>query len=162
MPYGAPARREFEAETHCRAGGASPWNSTRAAQQTGRKGQGRRGSTDHRLVTQVPSSLQPRSSLLGLHLSLWRMPLHSGLYWLDIIDHYVMNYTVLIDGLLEAVAVAWVWGFVGDVKKVWLLGQRNGANRDCRVSLGVPCLLCFEYSFCVASKSNEVELAISV
>ena len=45
-----------------------------------------------------------------------------GLYWLDIIDHYVNNYTVLIDGLLEAVAVAWVWGFIKNMRKVLLQG----------------------------------------
>ena len=53
----------------------------------------------------------------------------SGLYWLDMIDHYVTNYTVLLDGLLEAVAVAWVWAFVKDKQKVLLQGMRHWTLR---------------------------------
>jgi len=33
-----------------------------------------------------------------------------GLYWLDIVDHFVNNYGLLLVGILEAVAICWVYG----------------------------------------------------
>eukprot|EP01006_Ploeotia_vitrea_P048632 TRINITY_DN67256_c1_g16_i1.p1 TRINITY_DN67256_c1_g16~~TRINITY_DN67256_c1_g16_i1.p1 ORF type:complete len:840 (-),score=87.61 TRINITY_DN67256_c1_g16_i1:304-2709(-) len=47
-----------------------------------------------------------------------------GFYWLDIVDHYINNYTVLIDGLLESVAVTWVWGYAADRYKVGASSSR--------------------------------------
>ncbi|MCQ1537044.1 sodium-dependent transporter [Methanosarcina sp. KYL-1] len=41
-----------------------------------------------------------------------------GLYWLDIIDHFVNNYGLLLVGLFEAVAICWVYG--GDKIKEWV------------------------------------------
>mmetsp|Transcript_139792 Transcript_139792/g.243374 ORF Transcript_139792/g.243374 Transcript_139792/m.243374 type:complete len:795 (-) Transcript_139792:289-2673(-) len=41
-----------------------------------------------------------------------------GLYWLDILDHYINNYTVLIDGLMEAICVSWVWGYIKNARQV--------------------------------------------
>ena len=32
-----------------------------------------------------------------------------GLYWLDMVDHYVLNYGLVIGGILEAIAVGWVY-----------------------------------------------------
>eukprot|EP00667_Euglena_gracilis_P010351 EG_transcript_10535 len=37
-----------------------------------------------------------------------------GLYWLDVMDHYVNTYTIMVNGLLEAVAVSWCWGYRED------------------------------------------------
>lgn len=34
----------------------------------------------------------------------------SGLYWLDIIDHYINTFMLLIIGILEAVAIGWIFG----------------------------------------------------
>lgn len=33
-----------------------------------------------------------------------------GLYWLDMVDHYVNSYALIIGGLLEAIAVGWFYG----------------------------------------------------
>lgn len=33
----------------------------------------------------------------------------AGLYILDILDHFLVNYAIVIMGLLEAVAVGWIW-----------------------------------------------------
>eukprot|EP01062_Namystynia_karyoxenos_P083446 TRINITY_DN959_c2_g1_i1.p1 TRINITY_DN959_c2_g1~~TRINITY_DN959_c2_g1_i1.p1 ORF type:complete len:824 (+),score=299.97 TRINITY_DN959_c2_g1_i1:105-2474(+) len=52
-----------------------------------------------------------------------------GLYWLDITDHYISNYTLLIDGILQACAVGWVWGVPAMLKSVgkdstkWFVGS---------------------------------------
>ena len=62
---------------------------------------------------------QPRSIL----------PVHIGLYWLDILDHYINNYTVLIDGLLEAICVSWVWGYIKNVRQV-LLSANPAVSRN--------------------------------
>lgn len=34
----------------------------------------------------------------------------SGLYWLDIIDHYINTFMLLIIGILEAVVIGWIFG----------------------------------------------------
>jgi NSS family neurotransmitter:Na+ symporter len=33
----------------------------------------------------------------------------AGLYVLDIVDHFILNYAMVLIGLLEAVAVGWFW-----------------------------------------------------
>ncbi len=33
----------------------------------------------------------------------------AGLYWLDIVDHYVNTYGLIIAGLLEAIAIGWIY-----------------------------------------------------
>jgi len=35
---------------------------------------------------------------------------NAGLYFLDIVDHFVMNFGLVIAGLIEAIAVGWVFG----------------------------------------------------
>eukprot|EP01062_Namystynia_karyoxenos_P064828 TRINITY_DN5795_c2_g1_i1.p1 TRINITY_DN5795_c2_g1~~TRINITY_DN5795_c2_g1_i1.p1 ORF type:complete len:867 (+),score=256.58 TRINITY_DN5795_c2_g1_i1:83-2602(+) len=42
----------------------------------------------------------------------------TGLYWLDLVDHYATNYTMIIDGVLQAVGVGWVWGYRRAAKTV--------------------------------------------
>lgn len=34
----------------------------------------------------------------------------SGLYWLDIIDHYINTFMLLIIGILETIAIGWIFG----------------------------------------------------
>jgi neurotransmitter:Na+ symporter, NSS family len=34
---------------------------------------------------------------------------HAGIYYLDIVDHFVVNYGLVIVGILEAVIVGWLW-----------------------------------------------------
>eukprot|EP01061_Rhynchopus_euleeides_P007675 TRINITY_DN1673_c0_g1_i1.p1 TRINITY_DN1673_c0_g1~~TRINITY_DN1673_c0_g1_i1.p1 ORF type:complete len:760 (+),score=340.57 TRINITY_DN1673_c0_g1_i1:131-2410(+) len=41
-----------------------------------------------------------------------------GLYWLDLVDHYSNNYTMLLDGVLQTVAVGWVWGIPSMTRRV--------------------------------------------
>ncbi|WP_440956231.1 sodium-dependent transporter [Methanosarcina sp. Mfa9] len=41
-----------------------------------------------------------------------------GLYWLDIVDHFVNIYGLMVVGILEVVAIGWVYG--GDRIKEWV------------------------------------------
>eukprot|EP00756_Hemistasia_phaeocysticola_P028833 Hpha_TRINITY_DN16194_c7_g8::TRINITY_DN16194_c7_g8_i1::g.7200::m.7200/K05035/SLC6A2; solute carrier family 6 (neurotransmitter transporter, noradrenalin) member 2 len=56
-----------------------------------------------------------------------------GLYWLDLVDHYVFNYAALLDGALQAVAVGWVWGIpaanraMGKPCTTWFVGGAGAA-----------------------------------
>ncbi|MGM0411019.1 MAG: sodium-dependent transporter, partial [Bacillota bacterium] len=34
----------------------------------------------------------------------------AGLYWLDIVDHYINSYGLIIGGILEAIAIGWFYG----------------------------------------------------
>ncbi len=34
----------------------------------------------------------------------------AGLYWLDIVDHYINSYGLIVGGILEAIAVGWFYG----------------------------------------------------
>ncbi len=45
------------------------------------------------------------SFLLGIPLAT-----SAGLYWLDIIDHFIMNYLITITAILECIAVGWIMG----------------------------------------------------
>ncbi len=35
---------------------------------------------------------------------------HSGLYWLDIVDHWILTYGLVIVGLFEAILIGWIFG----------------------------------------------------
>ncbi len=34
----------------------------------------------------------------------------AGLYWLDIMDHFIMAYVITVVAVLECIAVGWIWG----------------------------------------------------
>eukprot|EP01065_Artemidia_motanka_P045884 TRINITY_DN6830_c0_g1_i2.p1 TRINITY_DN6830_c0_g1~~TRINITY_DN6830_c0_g1_i2.p1 ORF type:complete len:594 (+),score=139.10 TRINITY_DN6830_c0_g1_i2:60-1784(+) len=70
-----------------------------------------------------------------------------GLYWLDLVDHYVFSYLVLIDGVLQAVAVGWVLGYPaaagkvgGKSAKAFMCGSGVAAVRETRRCLSAWCL----------------------
>ncbi len=50
-----------------------------------------------------------------------------GLYWLDIVDHFINTYGLVLVGLLEAVAIGWIFG--ADKIKEWV-------NRNSEVNAG--------------------------
>ncbi|MBN2041204.1 MAG: sodium-dependent transporter [Spirochaetes bacterium] len=55
------------------------------------------------------------SFLLGIPLSTG-----AGLYWLDIIDHFIMNYLITITAIMECIAIGWVMGtkkFTAEINK---------------------------------------------
>lgn len=51
------------------------------------------------------------SLLVALFTFLGSLPFatHAGLYFLDIVDHFVINYGVVIVGILQAIIVGWLW-----------------------------------------------------
>jgi NSS family neurotransmitter:Na+ symporter len=51
----------------------------------------------------------------------------AGLYWLDIIDHFIMNYLITITAVLECIAVGWVMGTKKFTQEV---------NRDAEIRIG--------------------------
>jgi NSS family neurotransmitter:Na+ symporter len=51
-----------------------------------------------------------------------------GLYWLDIVDHFINIYGLILVGLLEALAIGWILG----AEKV-----RNWANRNSEIKAGI-------------------------
>jgi len=65
-----------------------------------------------------------------------------GLYWLDIVDHFIMIYGLLVVGTLEAVAIGWIFG-AGKIKE-WVNASsdvRAGIWWDLSVKLIVPVVL---------------------
>jgi NSS family neurotransmitter:Na+ symporter len=49
------------------------------------------------------------SCLGGFTLSLI-FTTHGGLFWLDIVDHYILQYGLVVVGLLECLVIGWVFG----------------------------------------------------
>jgi len=44
----------------------------------------------------------------------------AGIYWLDIMDHFIMAYVITVVAVLECIAVGWIWGaknFAAEVNK---------------------------------------------
>ncbi len=65
-----------------------------------------------------------------------------GLYWLDIVDHFIMVYGLLVVGTMEAIAIGWIFG-AGRIKD-WVNARsdvRAGAWWDLSVKLIVPVVL---------------------
>jgi len=65
-----------------------------------------------------------------------------GLYWLDIVDHFIMIYGLLVVGALEAVAIGWIFG-AGRIKD-WVNARSDvsaGIWWDLSIKLIVPVVL---------------------
>lgn len=60
----------------------------------------------------------------------------AGLYWLDIIDHFVTEYTLLLVGLFQCVAVGWFSN---------ISQARQEINKQSDFSLGIWWELCIKY-----------------
>lgn len=54
---------------------------------------------------------------------------HAGLYYLDIVDHFVVSYGLVIAGLLEAIVVGWFWK--GDALKKFI-----NEHSDWKIGIG--------------------------
>ncbi len=65
-----------------------------------------------------------------------------GLYWIDIVDHLINVYGLLVVGALEAVAIGWIFG--GEKIKEWVNARsdvRAGAWWDVSIKLIVLVVL---------------------
>ncbi|MHC1631723.1 MAG: sodium-dependent transporter [Methanotrichaceae archaeon] len=65
-----------------------------------------------------------------------------GLFWLDIVDHFINVYGLLVVGVLEAIAIGWIFG--GDKIKNWVNKHsdvRAGIWWDLSIKLIVPLVL---------------------
>ena len=65
-----------------------------------------------------------------------------GLYWLDIVDHFINVYGLLVGGTLEAIAIGWI--FRGDKIKNWVNARsdvRAGIWWDISIKFVVPVVL---------------------
>lgn len=66
---------------------------------------------------------RPRATTITAVISfLAGLPLatSAGIYWLDIMDHFIMAYVITVVAVLECIAVGWVWGagnFAAEVNK---------------------------------------------
>ncbi len=58
--------------------------------------------------------LKPRKALYGTCAACFILALlfatNAGMYWLDIIDHFVNEFNLLLMGIFETIAVAWIFG----------------------------------------------------
>ena len=51
----------------------------------------------------------------------------AGLYWLDIIDHFIMNYLITITAIMECIAIGWIMGTKKFSKEI---------NRNAEIRIG--------------------------
>jgi NSS family neurotransmitter:Na+ symporter len=51
----------------------------------------------------------------------------SGLYWLDIVDHFIANFGLVLIGLVECIVLGWIFG----TKRF-----RNHANKTSEIKIG--------------------------
>lgn len=60
----------------------------------------------------------------------------SGLYWLDIVDHFLNNFGLLVVGMLEAILIGWIFG----AKRF-----SDGINRNPGFKIGTAWRFCIRY-----------------
>lgn len=80
----------------------------------------------------------------------------SGLYWLDIIDHYINTFMLLIIGILETVIIGWIFG--ADKLRDYLNGISTwnmGRWYDISIKFIVPVVLFILLALNVLSEINE-------
>lgn len=80
----------------------------------------------------------------------------SGFYWLDIIDHYINTFMLLIVGILETVAIGWIFG--ADKLRDYLntlSSWKIGAWYDLSIKFIVPIVLTMLLVFNVLSEIKE-------
>ncbi|HIH74745.1 MAG TPA: sodium-dependent transporter [Methanosarcina sp.] len=68
----------------------------------------------------------------------------AGIYWLDIIDHFINTYGVILVGILEAIAIGWIYG--ADRIREWVntySGIRAGAWWDVCIKIITPAVLLY-------------------
>lgn len=68
----------------------------------------------------------------------------AGLYWLDIVDHFINTYGLMIVGILEAVAIGWIYG--ADKIREWANSYsdiRAGAWWDISIKVVLPLVLVY-------------------
>jgi NSS family neurotransmitter:Na+ symporter len=51
----------------------------------------------------------------------------AGLYWLDIIDHFIMNYLITVTAIMECIAIGWIMGTKKFTKEI---------NRNAEIRIG--------------------------
>lgn len=80
----------------------------------------------------------------------------SGLYWLDIIDHYINTFMLLIIGILETIAIGWIFG--ADKLRNYLNGFSTwnlGVWYDISIKFIVPAVLLVLLALNILSEINE-------
>lgn len=68
----------------------------------------------------------------------------AGLYWLDIIDHFINSYGLMIVGILEAIAIGWIFG--ADKIREWANSYSDikaGAWWDIGIKVVLPLVLIY-------------------
>ncbi|MFO8061734.1 MAG: sodium-dependent transporter [bacterium] len=57
------------------------------------------------------SRMKATSIIIGINVLLGILyATRSGLFWLDIVDHWILSYGLVVVGLLEAILVGWIFG----------------------------------------------------
>jgi len=68
----------------------------------------------------------------------------AGIYWLDIIDHFINTYGLIIVGILETVAIGWIYG--ADKIREWANAYsdiRAGIWWDISIKMIIPAVLLY-------------------
>ena len=74
------------------------------------------------LADKFPLSRPQATTITAVVSFLAGLPLatSAGIYWLDIMDHFIMAYVITVVAVLECLAVGWIWGaqnFAAEVNK---------------------------------------------